>query len=142
MVSSGWQKITLDPNTRDPVRLLQAFKWPSFLVDIDVFPFDLVSLRSQIFKTLIGCRLCLCARSSGGGRQLHSDLELPEQLQDFWYPVAFSSQLKEGAMVTMELFGQPWVLFRDAQGLPSCVKDACAHRACPLSLVRPRPFSN
>ena len=49
--------------------------------------------------------------------------------------MAFSSQMKDGAMVTMELFGQPWVLFRDAQGLPSCVKDACAHRACPLSLV-------
>ena len=40
-------------------------------------------------------------------------------------------------MVTMELFGEPWVLFRDAQGLAACVKDACAHRACPLSLVRP-----
>ena len=39
-------------------------------------------------------------------------------------------------MVTMELFGEPWVLFRDAQGLAACVKDACAHRACPLSLVR------
>lgn len=76
-----------------------------------------------------------CNRSSGRNRQLQSDLDLPEQLQDFWYPVAFSSQMKDGAMVTMELFGQPWVLFRDAQGLPSCVKDACAHRACPLSLV-------
>ena len=66
---------------------------------------------------------------------MHSDLELPDQLKDFWFPVAFSSQLKEGAMVTMELFGEPWVMFRDAQGLAACVKDACAHRACPLSLV-------
>lgn len=41
-------------------------------------------------------------------------------------------------MVTMELFGEPWVMFRDAQGLAACVKDACAHRACPLSLVGPR----
>ena len=40
-------------------------------------------------------------------------------------------------MVTMELFGEPWVMFRDAQGLTACVKDACAHRACPLSLVSP-----
>jgi hypothetical protein len=69
------------------------------------------------------------------GRQLHADLALPEQLKDFWYPVAFSSQLTPGAMVTLELFGQAWVLFRDAQGLAACVHDACAHRACPLSLV-------
>jgi len=67
---------------------------------------------------------------------LHSDLELPDELKDFWFPVAFSSQLKEDAMVTMELFGEPWVMFREAQGLAACVKDACAHRACPLSLVR------
>jgi chlorophyllide a oxygenase len=39
-------------------------------------------------------------------------------------------------MVPLELFGQPWVLFRDAAGAPACVADACAHRACPLSLVR------
>ena len=49
--------------------------------------------------------------------------------------MAFSSQLKGDEMVPMELFGEPWVLFRDAQGLAACVKDACAHRACPLSLV-------
>ena len=67
---------------------------------------------------------------------LHSDLDLPDELKDFWFPVAFSSQLKGDEMVTMELFGEPWVLFRDAQGLAACVKDACAHRACPLSLVR------
>ena len=73
-------------------------------------------------------------RSRGGA--LHSDLELPDELKEFWFPVAFSSQLKEDAMVTMELFGEPWVMFRDAQGLAACVKDACAHRACPLSLVR------
>ena len=70
------------------------------------------------------------------GESLHSDLDLPDELKDFWFPVAFSSQLKGDEMVTMELFGEPWVLFRDAQGLAACVKDACAHRACPLSLVR------
>ena len=35
-----------------------------------------------------------------------------------------------------ELFGQAWVLFRDAEGRPACVRDECAHRACPLSLGR------
>lgn len=76
----------------------------------------------------------LPCRSCGEG--LHSGLELPNELKDFWFPVAFSSQLKGDEMVAMELFGEPWVMFRDAQGLAACVKDACAHRACPLSLVR------
>ena len=39
-------------------------------------------------------------------------------------------------MVPFELFGQAWVLFRDAEGRPACVRDECAHRACPLSLGR------
>ena len=39
-------------------------------------------------------------------------------------------------MVPFELFGQAWVLFRDAEGRPSCVLDECAHRACPLSVGR------
>lgn len=37
-------------------------------------------------------------------------------------------------MIPFELFGESWVLFRDADGQASCVKDECAHRACPLSL--------
>jgi len=38
--------------------------------------------------------------------------------------------------VPFELFGQAWVLFRDAEGRPACVLDECAHRACPLSIGR------
>jgi len=37
-------------------------------------------------------------------------------------------------MVPFDLFGVPWVLFRDEHGAPACIKDSCAHRACPLSL--------
>ena len=37
-------------------------------------------------------------------------------------------------LIPIELFGEPWVLFRDEHGQPACVKDECAHRACPLSL--------
>ena len=88
------------------------------------------SLQNSTFLYIIGLVVC---RSRGGS--LHSDLDLPKGLREFWFPAAFSSQLKEGAMVTMELFGEPWVMFRDAQGQAACVKDACAHRACPLSLV-------
>ena len=69
-------------------------------------------------------------------RQLASSLEPPARLREFWFPAAFSAKLAAGAALPFELFGEPWVLFRDASGAPACVKDECAHRACPLSLVR------
>lgn len=46
----------------------------------------------------------------------------------------YTQKLEPGTMVPFDLFGVPWVLFRDKHGAPSCIKDSCAHRACPLSL--------
>lgn len=31
-------------------------------------------------------------------------------------------------------FEEAWVIFRGKDGRPGCVRDSCAHRACPLSL--------
>lgn len=67
-------------------------------------------------------------------RGLQSSLEIEEGLKSFWYPAAFASQLHKDNPVSFELFGQPWVLFRNKAGEPACVRDECAHRACPLSL--------
>jgi chlorophyllide a oxygenase len=43
-------------------------------------------------------------------------------------------KLEADTLVPFEIFGESWVLFRDEKGQPACVKDTCAHRACPLSL--------
>jgi len=43
-------------------------------------------------------------------------------------------RIVKDVMVPIELFGEPWVLFRDEHGAAACVRDECAHRACPLSL--------
>jgi len=62
-----------------------------------------------------------------------------------WWPVAFSSTIRPGALAAFDLYGDPWVLFRpppsdgaDPLLTPpppvSCLLDECAHRACPLSL--------
>ena len=67
-------------------------------------------------------------------RQLHSSLALPSTLQEFWYPAEFTARLKKRSLIPLELFHEPWVLFRGSDGSPACVKDTCAHRACPLSL--------
>lgn len=67
---------------------------------------------------------------------LQSSLQLEPGLANHWYPVAFSSRLVKDTLVPFELLGQPWVLFRDETGSVACVRDECAHRACPLSLGR------
>lgn len=51
-----------------------------------------------------------------------------------WFPVAFSKNVKFNQMIPFDLFNVPWVLFRTKEGEIGCVKDECAHRACPLSL--------
>ena len=65
---------------------------------------------------------------------LQASLELEKDLQNHWYPVQFSSKLKDDSLLPFELLGEPWVLFRDGNGSAACIKDECAHRACPLSL--------
>ncbi|XP_074583647.1 chlorophyllide a oxygenase, chloroplastic-like [Curcuma longa] len=55
-------------------------------------------------------------------------------LKNFWYPVAFSSDLKDDTMVPIDCFDEPWVIFRGKNGEPGCVQNTCAHRACPLHL--------
>eukprot|EP00803_Ostreobium_quekettii_P011564 evm.model.scf_130EXC.7 EVM.evm.TU.scf_130EXC.7 scf_130EXC:107232-111908(-) len=65
---------------------------------------------------------------------LHSSLEIEDGLKNFWYPVQFTSKLTDSMLTPFDLFNEPWVLFRDENGIPGCVHDQCAHRACPLSL--------
>lgn len=55
-------------------------------------------------------------------------------LKNFWYPVAFSADLKDDTMIPLECFEKSWVIFRGKDGKPGCVKNTCAHRACPLDL--------
>ncbi|KAF3337294.1 Chlorophyllide a oxygenase [Carex littledalei] len=55
-------------------------------------------------------------------------------LKNFWYPVAFSSDVKDDTMIPIDCFEQPWVIFRGKDGQPGCVQNTCAHRACPLHL--------
>nr|GMD74562.1 chlorophyllide A oxygenase, chloroplastic-like [Ipomoea batatas] len=57
-----------------------------------------------------------------------------DHLKNFWYPVAFSSDLKDDTMIPIDCFEEPWVIFRGKDGKPGCVQNTCAHRACPLHL--------
>ena len=73
-------------------------------------------------------------QQAADGRTLCAGTDLPPNLQNFWFPAEFSSRLRPGQLVPLQLFEQPWVLFRDGQGSACCIRDTCAHRACPLSL--------
>ncbi|PKU72707.1 chlorophyllide a oxygenase, chloroplastic [Dendrobium catenatum] len=55
-------------------------------------------------------------------------------LKNFWYPVAFSTDLNDDTMIPLDCFEEPWVIFRGKDGNPGCVQNTCAHRACPLHL--------
>ncbi|THU51021.1 hypothetical protein C4D60_Mb06t26620 [Musa balbisiana] len=55
-------------------------------------------------------------------------------LKNFWYPVAFSKDLKDDTMIPIDCFEEPWVIFRGKDGNPGCIRNTCAHRACPLHL--------
>lgn len=68
---------------------------------------------------------------------LSSSLALEPALKNHWFAVQFSSKLEEkDIMVPFELFGEPWVMFRDGEGKAVALQDECAHRACPLSAGR------
>nr|BAQ33958.1 chlorophyllide a oxygenase [Bryopsis plumosa] len=64
---------------------------------------------------------------------LESSLEMEDGLGNFWYPVSFTSKLDSNTLIPFDLLDEPWVLFRDENGSPACVRDECAHRAAPIS---------
>eukprot|EP00976_Prorocentrum_cordatum_P010141 203298-Prorocentrum_minimum.AAC.2 len=74
------------------------------------------------------------AKKNWRNNGLRSTLKIEPELKNFWYPIQFTSKIKPDTMEPLELFGETWVLFRDAEGKASCIRDECAHRACPLSL--------
>lgn len=49
---------------------------------------------------------------SRGRRGIVNNLELSPHLKEFWYPVEFSSKLKQDTLIPIELFSEKWVLFR------------------------------
>ena len=53
---------------------------------------------------------------------------------DYWYPLAWSDELKVGRTLGRRFAGQPIVLFRGTGGQVFALEDRCAHRQIPLHL--------
>lgn len=51
-----------------------------------------------------------------------------------WYAVGYSEHLQADKPFATRLFGEPLVLYRDAEGNAVCVLDVCPHRSAPLSM--------
>jgi len=53
---------------------------------------------------------------------------------DYWYPLAWSHELKSGRTLGRAFAGEPIVLYRGASGKVFALEDRCAHRQVPLHL--------
>ena len=59
-----------------------------------------------------------------------------EMLRRYWWPVAFSDQLKGPRPKPVRLLGEEFVLFRDGSGRPGLLEPQCAHRRVALARGR------
>jgi phenylpropionate dioxygenase-like ring-hydroxylating dioxygenase large terminal subunit len=53
---------------------------------------------------------------------------------DYWYPLAWSHELKAGKTLGRRFAGEPIVLYRGTSGQVFALEDRCAHRQVPLHL--------
>ncbi len=53
---------------------------------------------------------------------------------DYWYPLAWSHELKAGKALGRRFAGEPIVIYRGSQGRVFALEDRCAHRQVPLHL--------
>ena len=51
-----------------------------------------------------------------------------------WYAVGLSEQIAGDRLLGTRLWGEPMVVYRDAAGEATCVRDLCPHRSAPLSM--------
>ena len=62
------------------------------------------------------------------------DLRRVDSHPDYWYPLAWSYELKAGKTLGRQLMGEPVVLYRGETGSVFALEDRCAHRQVPLSV--------
>lgn len=54
-------------------------------------------------------------------------------LKNMWYVAALSSGVGKSGMKSVEMLGEPVVLFRDSEGKTHAIRDICPHRGIPFS---------
>ncbi len=59
-------------------------------------------------------------------------------VRNAWYVAAWGRDLKDASPLPVTLLGENVVLYRQSDGRPAALEDACAHRKLPLSMGRIR----
>jgi phenylpropionate dioxygenase-like ring-hydroxylating dioxygenase large terminal subunit len=67
----------------------------------------------------------------GSGRDV--DLRRTDSHPDYWYPIAWSEDVKPGQIVARRYAGEPVAVIRSKDGQLFALEDRCAHRQVPLS---------
>ncbi|GAN62284.1 ring-hydroxylating dioxygenase ferredoxin subunit [Acetobacter indonesiensis NRIC 0313] len=70
---------------------------------------------------------------TNGPERPKTDLRRVRSNPDFWYPVAWSKELKPGKTIGTRYAGTPIALVRPTEGAIFALEDRCAHRQVPLS---------
>jgi len=73
------------------------------------------------------------AALSGDTDLRRTDLRLMGANPDYWYPLAWSSDVRRGKVFACNFAGQPIALYRGSSGVLHALEDRCAHRQVPLS---------
>ena len=68
------------------------------------------------------------------GNSCAIDLRRTGTHPDYWYPLAWSYELRSGQVLGRRFAGEPIALFRGRDGRVVALEDRCAHRQVPLSL--------
>lgn len=56
----------------------------------------------------------------------------------YWYPIAFSTDIKDDKPYGTQIYGEPIVLYRAKNGKIVCSEDRCPHRSAQLSIGKIR----
>jgi len=75
-----------------------------------------------------------CARVRVANSPNAFDLRRVGAHPDYWYPLAWSDELKAGRTLGRRFAGEPIVLYRGRSGRVFALEDRCAHRQVPLHL--------
>jgi renierapurpurin 18,18'-hydroxylase len=62
------------------------------------------------------------------------DLRRTAANPDYWYPLAWSDELRVGRILGRQFAGEPIALYRGTNGQAFALEDRCAHRQVPLHL--------
>ena len=72
------------------------------------------------------------AAPAGGSDEV--DLRLTAANPDYWYPLAWSDEIKPGRILGRRFAAEPIAIYRTASGQLVALEDRCAHRQVPLHL--------